>query len=145
MAALTGGPPIAAFALTYGYLSVATNDLSAGVRQIDFQVNGETVDLTAMSSGAWRSFAAGLRGWQIPVQMNTDVAAASFDSILWSLYQTAVAVEIRATGAAVGTSNPKWTGTAILQSGSIFGGSVGAAAVTSFTLIGSGAVTRATS
>lgn len=136
---------MAAFALTYGYLSVAANDLSAYVRQIDFQVNGETVDLTAMSSGAWRSSAAGLRGWQIPVQCNTDVAASALDSILWSLYQTSVAVEIRATGAAVGASNPKWTGTAILQSGSIFGGSVGAAAVTSFTLVGTGAITRATS
>lgn len=135
---------MAAFALTYAYLSVAATDISSYLRQIDFQVNGETVDLTAMSSTSWRTFAAGLRGWQIPVQCNTDVAAAALDSILWSLYQTSVAVEIRATGAAVGTSNPKWTGSAILQPGSIFGGSVGAGAVTSFTLIGSGAVTRAT-
>lgn len=136
---------MAAFALTYGYLSIATIDISADVRSIDLQVNGETVDVTAMSSTSWRSFVAGLRSWMIPVTCNSDMAASALDSDLWSLYQTAVAVEIRATGAAVGTSNPKWTGTAILVPGSIFGGSVGDASSTSFTLQGSGALTRATS
>lgn len=136
---------MAAFALTYGYLSVASNDLSAYVRSIDLQVNGETVDVTAMSSTSWRSFVAGLRSWSIPVTLNTDVAAAALDSIVWSLYQTSVAIEIRATGAAVGTSNPKWTGSGILRPGSIFGGSVGDASSTSFTIVGSGALTRATS
>lgn len=136
---------MAAFALTYGYFSVASNDLSAYVRSLELQVNGETVDVTAMSSTAWRSFVAGLRGWSIPVTCNTDVAASALDSILWSLYQTSVAVEIRATGAAVGTSNPKWSGSGILVPGSIFGGSVGDASATSFTIQGSGALARATS
>lgn len=136
---------MAAFALTYGYLSVASNDLSAYVRSMELQVNGETVDVTAMSSTSWRSMVAGLRSWSVVVTINTDVAATLADSILWPLYQTAVAVEVRATGAAVGTSNPKWTGTAILQPGSIFGGSVGDASTTTFTLVGSGALTRATS
>lgn len=136
---------MAAFALTYSYLSVASNDLSTYVRSIDLQVNGETVDVTAMSSTSWRSFVAGLRSWSIPVTLNTDVAASALDSILWPLYQTSVAIEIRATGAAVGTSNPKWTGSGILTPGSIFGGSTGDASSTSFTIVGSGALTRATS
>lgn len=136
---------MAAFALTYGYLSVASNDLSAYVRSIDLQVNGETVDVTAMSSTSWRSFVAGLRSWTIPVTLNTDVAASALDSIVWSLYQTSVAIEIRANGGGVTTSNPKWTGSGILQPGSIFGGSVGDASSTSFTIVGSGALTRATS
>lgn len=136
---------MAAFALTYGYLSVASNDLSAYVRSMEVQLNGETVDVTAMSSTSWRSMVAGLRSWSIVVTCNTDVAASALDSILWSLYQTAVAIEVKATGAAVGTSNPKWTGTAILQPSSLFGGSVGDASTTSFTLVGSGALTRATS
>lgn len=131
--------------MTYGYLSVASNDLSSYVRSIELQLNGETVDVTAMSSTSWRSMVAGLRSWSVVVTCNTDVAASALDSIVWSLYQTSVAIEIRATGAAVGTSNPKWTGTAILVPGSIFGGSVGDASSTSFTLQGSGALTRATS
>jgi predicted secreted protein len=136
---------MAAFALTYGYLSVSSNDLSTYVTNIELQVNGDTVDVTAMSSTAWRAFAAGLKDWMIPVTINTDVANSAVDSILWPLYQTAVAIEIRATGAAVGTSNPKWTGTAIVVPGSVFGGGVGDAAKTTFSLRGTGALTRATS
>lgn len=136
---------MAAFALTYGYISIAATDVSQWCRSIDFQINGQSVDLTAMSVGAWQSFGAGLRGWQIPLQFNADEAASALGSILWPLYQTSVAVELRATGAAVGTSNPKYTGTAILQAGSHFGGTVGAAAILSCSLMGVGAITRATS
>lgn len=136
---------MAAFALTYGYVSIGGNDVSQWCRSIDFQINGQSVDLTAMSSGAWQSYGAGLRGWQIPLQFNADEAASQLGSILWPLYQTSVAVELRATGAAVGASNPKYTGTAILQAGSHFGGQVGAAAILSCSLMGVGAITRATS
>lgn len=135
---------MAAFALTYGFLSVGGNDLSTYVKSMELTVNGDTVDVTAMSSTSWRSFVAGLRDWEISVTINTDVAAGLADSLLWPLYQTSVAIEVRATGSAVSTSNPKWTGSGILVPGKIFGGSVGDASETSFTVRGSGALTRAT-
>jgi hypothetical protein len=135
---------VAAFAITNGFLSVASNDLSTYVRSMELQVNGETVDVTAMSSTSWRAMVAGLRSWSVVVTINTDVAAGLADSILWPLYQTSVAVEVRATGSAVSTSNPKWTGSGILQPGTVFGGSVGDASTTTFTIVGSGALTRAT-
>jgi predicted secreted protein len=136
---------MAAFALTYGYVSVGANDISTYVKSVELTVNGETVDVTAMSSTAWRSFVAGLRDWEVSVTCNTDVANGLLDSILWPLYSTSAAIELRATGAAVGTSNPKFTGSAIVVPGTIFGGSVGDGSETSFTLRGSGALTRATS
>lgn len=136
---------MSAFALTYGYLSVGGTDISSYVKSMELTMNGETVDVTAMSSTAWRSFAAGLKDWEISVTCNTDVAAGLLDSIMAALYFTSAAVEVRATGSAVSTSNPKWTGTAIVVPGTIFGGSVGDASETSFTLKGSGALTRATS
>lgn len=135
---------MAAFALTNPYVSVAANDLSSYVKSVEFKLNGETQDVTAMSAAAWRAFVAGLKDWEVSVTINTDVAAGLADSILWPLYMTQVAIEIRATGSAVSTSNPKWTGNAIVVPDQIFGGSVGDAAETSFSLKGTGALTRAT-
>ena len=133
-----------AFAYTFGFVSVAANDISTYVRSSELQVNGETVDVTAMSSASWRAFVAGLRSWSVPVTCNTDVAVGLLDSILWPLYQTSVAVVLRPTSAVIGTSNPQWSGSAILVPGTIFGGSVGDASTTSFVLQGTGALTRAT-
>lgn len=135
---------MAAFALTYAYVNVASNDLSTYVKSVELTLNGDTVDVTAMSSTAWRSMVAGLKSWSIAVTCNTDVANSALDSILWSLYSTSVTIELRATGASVSTSNPKWTGSAILTPGKIFGGSVGSASETTFTLTGTGVLTRAT-
>lgn len=136
---------MAAFANTYNYLSIASTDFSTYTKSVELTVNGEVVDVTAMSSTAWRSFVAGLKDWTITATMNTDVANGLADSVLWPLYSTSVSIEVRATGSAVSTSNPKWTGSAILQPGKIFGGSVGSGSETTITLRGTGVLTRATS
>lgn len=136
---------MAKFAVTYGYLSVASNDLSSYCTDITLTLSGDAVDVTGMSSAAWREHVAGLRGWEVSASAVSDVAASALDSILWSLYMTSVSIEVRATGAAVGSSNPKWTGSAILIPGTVIGGSVGSASSTSFMLTGTGALTRATS
>lgn len=133
-----------AFALTDAFLSIGGSNVSSYIKSIEVTVNGETVDVTAMSSTSWRSFVAGLRDWEITVTANADMAATLLDSILWPLYQTSQAIIFRPTSAAVGTSNPSYSGNAIVVPGSIVGGSVGDAAETSFTLRGSGALTRAT-
>ena len=145
MAAVRGGHPIPAFALTDAFLSVGGTNISSYTKSVELTVNGETVDVTAMSSTSWRSFVAGLRDWEISVTCNTDVANTLLDSIMWPYYQTSQAIIMRATSASVGTSNPSYSGNAIVVPGSIFGGSVGDASETSFTLRGSGALTRATS
>ena len=136
---------MAAFALTDAFLSIGGTNISSYIKSVELTLNGETVDVTAMSSTSWRSFVAGLRDWEISVTCNADMAATLLDSIMWPLYQTSQTIILRATSAALGTSNPNYTGSAIVVPGSIVGGSVGDAAETSFTLRGSGALTRATS
>ena len=135
---------MAAFSLTFPFLSLNASDVSSYVRSLTLDVAVEDVDTTASTSAAWKSGTAGLKSGSIQVEFNQDVAAGLLDSIMWPLLATTVAFEVRATGAVVGTSNPKWTGSCIITGWQPVAGAVGSAATISVTFPTTGIILRAT-
>lgn len=135
---------MSAFALTFPYLTLNASDVTSYVRSITLDVAVEDVDTTASTSAAWKSGVAGLKSGSIQVEFNQDVAAAAIDSIMWPLLATTVAFEVRATGNAVSTSNPKWTGSCIITGWQPVAGAVGDAGTVTVQFPTTGAIVRAT-
>lgn len=136
---------MAVFALTSTYLALAGADLSTHVKQVELTVDAAELDSTDFASAGWEDRIGGLKSATLSFTVNDDEAVSSISSILWGHFNTGTAVtfEVRATSAAVGTSNPKFTGS-VLPVGWTAGGSVGDLAEKSLTWPVTGAVTRAT-
>lgn len=130
--------------LTSQYLSVATNDLSSYLRKCEVVVEVEEKEVTNMGSAGWKEYLGGLKSGTLSIELLADYAASAVDSILWPLFGTVVAFEVRPTSAVVGVSNPKWTGNVLVQSLQVIGGGVGDEGSNGVTWPTSGAVTRAT-
>jgi hypothetical protein len=127
------------------YFSINAVDLSNHVTSLTLNYGVELLDITAMGDGA-RDRIAGYKDWSIEVEFNQDFAASSVDATMFPLVgAAATAIEIRPTSAAVGATNPKFTGNVIVESYPPVGGGVGEVLRTSSTLQGAGTLTRATS
>ena len=134
---------MAVFALTSTYTALAGVDYSAHFKSSVLAVDVAELDTTDFASGGWTEAIGGLKSGTLTLSIQDDVAAASIDSVLWPLLGTVATFEVRGTSSAVGTSNPKWTGSVLITSHTI-GGGVGELAMKSLTFKVTGAVTRAT-
>lgn len=136
---------MAVFALSSTYLALSGTDLSTHVKSVELTVDGADLDTTDFASAGWNESIVGLKSGTLAFTVNDDVAVSSIDSILWSHFNTGTAItfEVRATSAAVGTSNPKYTGS-VSPNGWSLGGGVGDLAEKSLSFPVTGAVTRAT-
>jgi hypothetical protein len=139
---------MATYVITAGYVAIDGTDMSAYVKSASLEINADPVEFTNMASSGAREFKIGLKAGTLNVEMNEDFAntATLPDQKLWGIFNTGtnVTFELRPTSAAVGTTNPKYTGSVVPVNYSPFTGSVGDAAVTSISWPTSGAVSRAT-
>lgn len=135
---------MAKMVLTAAYLSIGGTDLSAYCSKIELSAEVEEKDVTTYASLGWKEVLGGLKSGGLAVGFKNDVAAAALDSIMWPLFGTVVAFEARASQTAVGASNPKYTGSALINGWSPIAGSVGDVNEQDQTFPTSGAVTRAT-
>ncbi len=136
---------MAKFVLTDAYVSINGNDLSDHVSQVTINYSADMQDDTTMGQTSHVRL-GGLKDWSVDVEFHQDFAAAALDSILFPLVGVNFPVVIRPVkGTAVGTSNPNYSGTAILESYKPLGGSVGDLAKTNITVPGSGTLSRLTS
>lgn len=121
-------------------------DLSAHVRSVSLTPTKDSPEETAMGDDSREFRPDGLRNATITVEWNSDDAAGAVSATLWAHYiaDTLGAFEIRPSQAAVGVTNPKYTGNAVLTSDVPVGGSVGDLQTGSSTFQVSGDVTRAT-
>jgi hypothetical protein len=131
--------------LTAEYLSINANVLSEYTRKCELTVEVEEKDVTNYASAGWKEVLGGIKSAGLAVEFLQDFAATELDSIMWPLLGTVVPFEVRADQAAVGTSNPKYTGNVLINGWSPLTGSVGDEATVSQDFPASGAVTRATS
>lgn len=132
--------------LTYGYVAINGSDLSAYCKKIELSMEVEELDSTTFSSTGWKSTVGGLKSASLSLTFNQDVANSALDSILSALtFGNSYTFEVRASGASVGTSNPKWTGSIVLTQLVPLSGDVGQIAEIDVTWPVTGAVTRATS
>jgi hypothetical protein len=134
---------MAVMALTTEYTSINAVDESSNIKSSTLVVDVAQLDTTDFASAGWVEYIGGLKSGTLSIEFQDDVAAAAIDSKLWALLGTVVAFEVRLTSAVVGTSNPKWTGSVLINSHSA-GGAVGDLAMKSLSFPTSGAVTRAT-
>jgi len=134
---------MAVFALTAEYLALnGSATLNDHVKAATLTIEAEALDSTAMGPG-WKSNIGGLKSGTLAVTFNDDYAASNVDATLWPLLGTVVTFEVRPTDAAVSATNPKYTGSVLIQQHAL-GGSVGELASKALSFPVSGAVTRAT-
>lgn len=131
--------------LTSTYLSLGGTDLSAYTSKVEVNAMVEDKDVTTFASSGWKVLLGGLKSGTIAVTWKNDITVGNLDSILWPLLGTLSAFEVRGTSAVVGTSNPKYTGSVLINQLTTIAGAVGDVNEQSQTFPTSGAVTRATS
>lgn len=114
-----------AFVLTNAYLMVNAVDLSDHVISLEFPLEAELQDETAMGDTA-RSFLAGLTNGTCTVNFQQDFASAKVDATLFPLLgAVAFAVKIRPVNTTIATTNPEFQWNGLLKSYPPVSGTVG--------------------
>lgn len=126
------------------FVSVDGNDISSSVKSVTVNYSAEMQDDTTMGDDT-KSNKGGLKNWSAEVELLQDFAAGELDSILFPLVGTTVVVIFRPTSAAVGASNPNYTGNGTVESYPPLGGTVGDLASTTISIQPAGTLSRATS
>jgi hypothetical protein len=126
------------------FVSLAGNDLSEYCRKAELSTEVEDKDVTTYASLGWKELLGGLKSGELGLEFLQDVAATEIDSIMWPLLGTVVPFEVRLSQAVVGTSNPKYSGSVLVNGWNPIEGSVGDEASVSVGYPTSGAVARAT-
>jgi hypothetical protein len=126
------------------YVSINATVLNTYTRKAELAVEVEDKDVTTYASLGWKEVLGGLKSAELGVEFLQSFTAAELDAIMWPLLGTVVPFEVRADQAAVGTSNPKYTGSILINGWSPLTGAVGDEATVSQGFPTSGAVTRAT-
>jgi hypothetical protein len=136
---------MATLVLTDAYVLINAIDHSARARQVKINYKAETPENTGMGVTT-KSRLPGLKDWDVEIEFNQDFAAANVDEKMFSLVGAAAfAIEIRPTSGARSTSNPAFTGNALLADYSPIGNKVGDVAVAPIKLMGTGTLSRQTS
>lgn len=119
-------------------------DVSTYTKKAELTINSEAQDTTTFGDAGWKTFLGGLKSADLGWDYLNDVAAAALDSIMFPLLGTVVTFELRVSNAVVGVSNPKYTGSVLIDGWKPVGGGVGDVNAAGQTYKVSGAVTRAT-
>lgn len=127
------------------YVSINSNLLHDHTRKCELTTEVEEKDITTYASLGWKEVIGGLKSGELGCEFLQDFAATQLDSIMWPLLGLVVPFEVRADQGAVSASNPKWTGSILINGWNPITGSVGDEATVSMGFPTSGAVTRATS
>jgi hypothetical protein len=134
---------VAKFAILSQFIGLNGTDLSSYIKNGGLEIDADALDSTTMGSNGYNEFIAGLKSGKLSFEVVDDVAAAAIDAILWPLFGTVCTFEVRATSAVVGTSNPKYTGSILMNKFGI-GGAVGDLAMKGLDFPTTGAILRAT-
>ncbi len=137
---------MASVVLTAQYCALGGTDISAYIRKATIELQADKQVNTTMTSLGWESSLKGIRSGNISIEVVDDFAASQIDSILWTAFtsSSSTTFELRPTQDAVGTGNPKLTGSVNVTDYKA-GAGVGELAMKSLTLPTTGAVARATS
>ena len=135
---------MAKMVLLAAYVSLNATPLWTYANKIELSTEVEEKDVTTYGSLGWKEVLGGLKSGTLAIDFKQDVAAAALDSIMWPLLASVVPFEVRLDQAAVGTSNPKYTGSVLIKEWKPISGSVGDDAQVGVSYPTSGAVARAT-
>lgn len=135
---------MAAIALLNAYIAINGTDLSSYCKQVELPWESDDLDTTTFGAGGAHTRIGGLQDSSLSLTFNQDYANAALDSILWPLRNTLVSFEVRPTSSAASTSNPKYTGTVLINKLVPISGSVGDLVEQSVDWPVSGLIVRAT-
>lgn len=126
------------------FFSFKGQNLSSSIRSLAFEQGNETPDATA-GGGEDRIAASGLNTWAMEIEFNWGAGTTgSVDRLFGTTNGRSGAIVFRPTTAAISTSNPERTGTAVRSSYSM-GGAIGDQHTASLSLVAGGDMTYATS
>lgn len=136
---------MAKMVLTTEYVALNSVDLSDFCNKAELQLESEAKEVTTFGSEGWKEFIGGLKSGTLALEFKQDFADSQLDDQLFALLGTVVTFEVRPTSSAVGSSNPKYTGSVLVSQYNPVTGGVGDEATVSISLPTSGAVSRAES
>ncbi len=129
--------------LTDAYIKIGSTDFSDLIASIEFSDEAEEISTTAFGDTGQRRV-GGLRDQSISLDFHVDFDPAEVDATVGALVGGTVAIEFAPKGTAIGTANPKWSGSVLVTEWG-WGGAVGELATKSVTWPVDGVLTRATS
>lgn len=133
------------FVLKDARVEVNGVDLSTWVKSVKLNYGTAIQETTAMTQNSFTGI-AGLKDWDVDLELNQDFAAAAVDATLWPLVGAAAfPIKIRPTAGAVSATNPEYRGNALLETYPPLSGSRGDVAGVSVKIRGTGDLVRATS
>ncbi len=130
--------------LTTSVLTINAQSLASWCSKMEVSAEVEEKDVTVFTSLGWKEVLGGLKSGSVALTVKNDLAASQLDSIMWPLFGTVVPWTAKATSAAVGTSNPLYSGSLLVKSWTPISGSPGDVNEASHTYPTSGAISRAT-
>lgn len=135
---------MANFILLNPWIEIGGHYLTDDAKALNLNV--DVTPTTARPFGdKWDVYAVDTLRWNMQVELNQDFDVDEVDDVLWPLLNTLTTVEVRRMISPRGSSNPSFTGQAILVSYPIFGNAVGELAESTIVLQGSGPLERLTS
>ncbi len=136
---------MAKMVLKAAYLALNGVDRSSWTSSAELSVEVDEGDVTTYASQGWKEVLGGLASGELSIKFKQDIADNALDETMWTLFQTGVvSFEVRLSNAAVGASNPAYTGSVLVKEWKPISGDVGDVAEVDVTYPTSGVVTRAT-
>lgn len=136
---------MAVFILRNAWCRINGVDLSTYVSEVAVEMSVDAVDVTAMGAGG-RQRIPGIREDQFSITMFSDFASGKVDDTLWPLFSggSLFNVEVAAASSTISATNPRYSGTCMLEEYQPIAGAVGDAASTPVTLLVQGTIARGT-
>ena len=123
-------------------LSIGGNDVSAYIESGELNYGAEVKDDTTMTANT-RKNKGGLKNWAVRATVHNDWVDNGLDEDMFGLVGTEVAVILKPTSAAISTTNPGYSGQAIMTAfNPISGGQVGEIAKANIELVCAGDLDR---
>ena len=128
--------------LTNAYVKIGTVDFSDLIASIEFADEAEEIETTAFGQTG-RTRVGGLRDQSISLDFHVDFDPSEVDETIGALVGGTAAIEFAPKGTAIGTANPKWSGSVLVTEWG-WGGGVGELATKSVTWPVDGVLARGT-
>lgn len=136
---------MATHVLTGAVITVGGVDFSDHADSVTLTETAADQDFTNFGSAGWSERKAGLKSWSLAINFQQDYAASEVDVTLAASAGALVGVTVKPTTAAVGATNPNWSGSVLVTELPHVGGAVGDAHKFGVTWPGSGTLSRLTS
>jgi hypothetical protein len=137
---------MALISLQNAVITVGGTDISDHVSSVELSIEADELDSTVFGTSGFKGTLSGLKSGSLKLGIKGDYAASNIDSLLWTWFTSGAnqAFTVKATNAAVGTSNPLYSGQVCVNSISPVAGAVGDLVEFDLTWPTSGVITRAT-